>query len=130
MNLMKLSRLTGDTALEDHAVKLTTVFSSSILGIPHGYTMYLSGLDFAFGPSKEVVVSGPDSGRAIRLLNEMFIPSMVVHLYSDELVESVPYLKGMESGEETMFYVCSGFKCNMPTADVDTALELIEEKRG
>jgi uncharacterized protein YyaL (SSP411 family) len=129
MNQMRLSRLTGDTSLEMHAVMLTVAFSSSILGIPHGYTMFLSGLDFAFGPSKEIVVSGPDSGRVIRWINEKFLPNMVAHVYSDELAGSVPYLKGMEPTEETLVYVCSDFKCNLPTADMEKVLELLEEKR-
>ena len=129
MNQMRLSRLTGDTALEMHAVMLTVAFSSSILGIPHGYTMYLSGLDFAFGPSKEVVVSGPDSKRVIRWLDGQFLPNMVVQVYSDELAASVPYLDGMEPTEETLVYVCSGFKCNLPTGDMEKVLELLEEKR-
>ena len=130
MNQMRLSRLTGDTSLEIHAVMLTVAFSSSILGIPHGYTMYLSGLDFAFGPSKEVVVSGPDSGRVISWVNEKFLPNMVTHVYSDELAGSVPYLEGMEPTKETMVYVCSDFKCNLPTGDMEKVLELLEEKKG
>jgi uncharacterized protein len=129
MNQLRLSRLTGDTALEMHAVMLTVAFSSSILGIPHGYTMYLSGLDFAFGPSKEVVVSGPDSKRVIRWLDGQFLPNMVVQVYSDELAASVPYLDGMEPTKETLVYVCSGFKCNLPTGDMEKVLELLEEKR-
>lgn len=128
MNLMKLSRLTGDTSLEAHAVKLTDAFSSSILGIPHGYAMYLSGLDFAFGPSKEVVVSGPSSSEVISQINQRFIPSMVIHRYSKELTSSVNYLEGMELTEETMVYVCSGFKCNLPTSDIEKVLGLLEEK--
>ncbi len=129
MNQMRLSRLTGDIALEEHAVKLTDAFSSSILGIPHGYTMYLSGLDFAFGPSKEVVVSGPDSGRVIRWMDEKYLPNTVVHVYSEELATSIGYLEGMQPTEETLVYVCSGFKCNLPTSDMEKVLELLEEKR-
>jgi uncharacterized protein YyaL (SSP411 family) len=130
MNQVRLSKLTGDTSLEEHAVRLTDAFSSSILGIPHGYTMYLSGLDFALGPSREVVVSGPDPKRVTGLLNEMYVPNMVLHVYSEELVGSVPYIEGMDSGDETIVYVCTGFKCNLPTGDMEKVLELLEEKRG
>jgi uncharacterized protein YyaL (SSP411 family) len=129
MNQVRLSRLTGDTSLEEHAVRLTDYFSSSILGMPHGYTMYLSGLDFALGPSKEVVVSGPDSKQVTRSLNEIYIPSMVLHVYSEELAESVPYIENMDSGDETLVYVCTGFKCSLPTGDMEKVLELLAEKR-
>ena len=59
----------------------------------------------------------------------MFPHPVVVQVYSDELAASVPYLDGMEPTEETLVYVCSGFKCNLPTGDMEKVLELLEEKR-
>ena len=41
MNMMRLSRLTGNTSLEEEAAKLSRFFSSSVLGAPHAYSMLL-----------------------------------------------------------------------------------------
>ncbi|MFC1802912.1 thioredoxin domain-containing protein [Thermoproteota archaeon] len=59
-NLLRLSRLTGDTSLEEEARKISRHFSSRVLETPHAYTMFLTGLDFEFGPSTEVVLTGSD----------------------------------------------------------------------
>jgi len=127
MNLMKLSRLTGDTSFEEEAAKLLRFFSSTVLGAPHGYSMLLSGLDFAFGPSTEVVVSG-DVGEVIAQLDQRYLPSTVVHRYSEELETSVGYLAGMKPGDNTMVYVCTGFVCNLPTGDMEKVWEQLDEK--
>ena len=127
MNLMKLSRLTGDTSFEEEAAKLLRFFSSTVLGSPHGYSMLLSGLDFAFGPSTEVVVSG-DAGEVIAQLDQRYLPSTVVHRYSEELEASVGYLAGMKPGDETTVYVCTGFVCNLPTGDMEKVWEQLGEK--
>ncbi len=127
MNLMKLSRLTGDTSFEEEAAKLLRFFSSTVLGAPHGYSMLLSGLDFAFGPSTEVVVSG-DTGEVIAQLDQRYLPSTVVHRYSEELETSVGYLSGMTPGNDTMVYVCTGFVCNLPTGDMEKVWEQLGEK--
>jgi len=127
MNLMKLSRLTGDTSFEEEAAKLLRFFSSTVLGAPHGYSMLLSGLDFAFGPSTEVVVSG-DAGEIIAQLDQKYLPSTVVHRYSEELEASVGYLAGMKPGDDTMVYVCTGFVCNLPTGDMEKVWEQLGEK--
>jgi uncharacterized protein YyaL (SSP411 family) len=127
MNLMRLSRLTGDTSFEEEAAKLLRFFSSTVLGAPHGYSMLLSGLDFAFGPSTEVVVSG-DASEVIAQIDQRYLPSTVVHRYSEELEASVGYLAGMKPGDETMVYVCTGFVCNLPTGDMEKVWEQLGEK--
>ncbi len=128
MNQMRLSRLTGDISLEKHASRLTNVFSSTVLGVPNAYTMYLSGLDFAFGPSKEIVASGPDAPRMISKINKKYLPNTVTHVYSDDLVSTVSYIADMKPGEETLVYVCSGFKCNLPTGQIEKVWEMIEKE--
>jgi hypothetical protein len=130
MNLMRLSRLTGITSLEEEAARLSRFFSSTILGAPHGYSMLLSGLDFAFGPSTEVVVSGniDDTSGIISQLDQRYLPNTVIHRYSEELETSVGYLGGMKPGDDPMIYVCTGFVCNLPTGDLEKVWEQLGEK--
>lgn len=130
MNLMRLSKLSGDVSLEEEAVRLTRYFSSSVLGAPHAYTMLVSGLDFAFGPSNEVVVSGSEDEVAsiIAQLEERYLPNTVVHRYSESLASSISYLSGMASGDKTLVYVCTGFECSLPTGDMEKVWELLGKK--
>ena len=129
MNLMRLSRLTGNTSLEEEAAKLSRFFSSSILGAPHAYSMLLSGLDFAFGPSTEVVISGKNDeiNGIIAQLDQIYQPNMVVHRYSEELATLVEYISGMKPGDSPMIYVCTGFVCNLPTGNMEKVWEMLGE---
>ena len=130
MNLVRLSRLTGNTSREEEAAKLLRFFSASVLGAPHVYSMLLSGLDFAFGPSAEVVISGKndDAREIISQLDQRYMPSAVIHIYSEELAASVGYLAGMTPSDDTMVYVCTEFVCNLPTGDMEKVWEQLGEQ--
>ena len=129
MNMMRLSRLTGNTSLEEEATKLSRFFSSSVQGAPHAYSMLLSGLDFAFGPSTEIVVSGKkeEIRDIISQLDQRYLPNTVIHRYSMELAKSVEYISGMKPGDSPMIYVCTGFVCNLPTGNMEKVWELLGE---
>lgn len=128
-NLIRLSRLTGETELEKDAKQLSRFFSSRILGAPHAYSMFLSGLDFAFGPSSEVVLTGDNLDPIIRGLSDEYLPSTVTHIWTSELAEKIPYLKNINQTEKNKIYVCKGFVCNLPVDNITDALEQIKEKR-
>ena len=89
--------------------------------------MLLSGLDFAFGPSTEVVISG-DTREVIAQIDQRYLPSTVVHRYSEKLETSVGYLAGMKPRDDTMVYVCTGFVCNLPTSDMEKVWKQLGEK--
>lgn len=128
-NLIRLSRLNGDTELEEDAKRLSRFFSSRILGAPHAYSMFLSGLDFAFGPSSEVVLTGDNLDHIINGLSHEYLPSTVTHIWTSELAEKIPYLKNINQTEKPNIYVCKGFVCNLPVDNITDALEQIKEKR-
>ena len=129
-NMLRLSRLTGENKLEDEAKKLSRYFSSSVLGAPHAYSMFLSGLDFAFGPSTEVVLTGEAEKLAeiIEVFSGKYLPNTVTHVWSSELAESIPYLAELKQTKTPMIYVCKDFVCNLPTNNIEKALMRIEEK--
>ncbi len=130
-NLLRLSRLTGETRLEDHARRLSMFFSSSLLGQPIAYTMFLVGLDFAFGPSAELILTGnEDELRRFNLrLSDEYLPNTIVHVWSHRLAEKIPYLVDIKPGDIPLIYVCKEFVCKLPTNDIEIALELIHEKK-
>ena len=130
-NLLRLSRLTGETGLENEAGKLSRYFSSSILGQPHAYSMFLVGLDFAFGPTSEVILTGDEheTRKISSKISKEYLPNTVLHAWSKELAEKIPYLKEINPTETPMIYVCKGFVCNLPTENIETALEMINEKK-
>ena len=127
-NLLRLSRLTGDTNLEDEALRLSKFFSSNILGSPHAYSMFMVGLDFAFGPSTEVVLTGDreEIGEINMILSKEYLPRTVTHIWDPELAEKIPYLKDIEPSVPLVIYVCHNYKCSLPTNKIEEALEMLK----
>jgi len=88
LNLLRLARITGDTALEEKASALSQTFSRSVKQLPSSYTFFLTALDFAVGPSFEVVLVGNMDAthpqEMITALRSAYIPNKVVIFRADE----------------------------------------------
>jgi uncharacterized protein YyaL (SSP411 family) len=133
LNLLRISRITANTEYETLANELATAFSTTLNNSPISHTMFMAGLDFAIGPSYEIVITGkkgsPDTQKMIELLREQYIPNKVV-LFKDEnsvdITEIAPYTKSQKviNGMATS-YVCLNFVCKLPTTDPLKMLELI-----
>ncbi len=127
-NLLRLSRLTGDTSLKEDADKLSRYFSSNVLGASNAYAMFLVGLDFAFGPSTEVVLTGENLETFTEELSREFLPNTIIHVLTPELAEAIPYLAEIRATKNPMVYVCRDFVCNLPTDSVEKVMAMIREK--
>ncbi len=135
-NLLRLSRMTGKTSYEEKAYALLEGVGTQLEANPEGFTQLLCALDFALGPTHEVVIAGERSSQtANKLLGELrrrFIPNQVIILRepADEgIVELCPYTRDMGSnGREALVYVCSNFSCNMPTDSIVGVLKQLDEK--
>lgn len=135
LNLMRLGRLTARPELEEKADFIGRAFAEEINHHPQGYTAMLQALDFAFGPSFEVVIAGKsdrkDTRKLITALNREFIPNKVVVLNSDEFADIrnlAPYTANqpVQDGKATA-YVCKNYSCNLPTHSADKMLELLSQ---
>ena len=134
MNLQKLSRITADTKYETLSGELATAFSATLNSSPISHTMFMSGLDFAVGPSYEIVITGTkdaeDTQKMISALRGKYIPNKVVLLKDEnsvDITEIAPYTKAQKgiNGSATS-YVCLNFICKLPTTDPQKMLELLE----
>jgi uncharacterized protein YyaL (SSP411 family) len=136
LNLLRLARLTANTHLEDRAMEIGRAFSKAVKQFPSGYTQFLVALDFAIGPSYEVVIVGnaeaDDTKEMLKALRNRFIPNKVTLFrptdmkspHIDKLAEYIKYQVGLD-GKATA-YVCTNFACKEPTTKVDKMLELIK----
>jgi uncharacterized protein YyaL (SSP411 family) len=137
MNLLRLARLSGRQDLEEKAKRLAEAFSPEVGGHPSMYTEFLRGLDFALGPSREVVVVGkweaPDSRELLRVLRGHYLPNTVTLFKpSDEprtaekLERLAPFTKEMGvGGGHAAAYVCSGGACHRPVSSAAELLDLL-----
>jgi uncharacterized protein YyaL (SSP411 family) len=135
LNLLRLSRLTGDPALEEKAAATGQAFSTHIKQIPSAYTQFLVSADFAAGPSHEVVIVGernhPGTLGMIKALQSVYAPNKVVILKpsdepSSEIENLAPFVKDYPAHDgKPMAYVCVSNACRQPTADVEEMIRLM-----
>jgi uncharacterized protein YyaL (SSP411 family) len=137
LNLLKLARMTANRELDRTAHRIAEAFGPEVKTRPISHTMFLNGLDFAIGPSVEVVLAGhrnsADTGDMMRALDSRFDPSKVVLLREEStagaLAAVAPFTASqpMVEGRATA-YVCVGHACALPTTDPREMLDIIREK--
>ena len=137
MNLLRLGRLTGETGLEDRADRIIKAFAQDVGQYPSAHTHFLMGLDWAMGPTREiVVVKGPDGGAGAEMVTAVhrtFLPRRVVMVKdtgdSQDLAGLAPLVRAMEpvDGVDT-FFLCQGYACQTPLTEVsDVEAELSDQ---
>ena len=137
MNMLKLSRITGDVKWADLAEKTIRAFSEDIHRTPTGYTLMLSAFLFDTNKSKEIVIVGNGKNdKTIKFINAIrseYAPHKVLLLKDTSLNDN--QLKQLANWTSTQYsidemptaYICKNFACNQPTNDLKTALTLLNE---
>ncbi len=137
LNLIRLSRINGNTSFENMAWMLARRFSGNVVKYPSAYTGFMCALDFALGPSYEVVIAGnkdaADTEIMLKSLRSNFIPDKVVILndtgQSDGIKDIAPFIRYQTSIEgRATAYVCSHEHCESPTTQPERMLELLNAK--
>jgi len=137
MNMVKLTRITGNTKWAELAEKTMRAFSEDVNRMPTGYTLMLTGFMFDTQNSKEIVIVGDSRNRnTIKFLHTIrtsYAPHKVL-LFKDTSVSEnrLEQLANWTSTQNSIngkptAYVCKNFACNQPTADIQTALSFINE---
>jgi len=135
LNLIRISRISGDVSYEIAADKLVRAFSGNVSRAPSAHTALLSGLDFALGPSFEIVLAGTRGAadlNALRVaLADHFVPNKVV-LFRPAADASPPVTKiaaftkpQVAIGNKATAYVCTNYRCKLPTTDPAAMVKLL-----
>ncbi len=122
MNLIRLHRLTGNDQFEKKAERMIKTFSGAIKTSPSAYTQFLSGLDFYFGPSKEILIVGDNEeeiNEYVKILNKNYIPNKVIIYKKNSEQAILSDLAGYTSSYsaidgKTAVYLCEDFNCKLP----------------
>ena len=140
MNALRLSRITGNAGIREKAEEIYRAFCTPVYEMPSAFTQFLCGLDFALGPSSEVIIAGDinreDTREMIRTLRESFVPNKVVVFLPDgpsrqDIDGIAPYLKSYscDNGRATA-YVCSNYSCSLATSDPAEMIALLMKCNG
>jgi len=137
MNLLWLSRLTGDGRWADRAQQMVRAFAGSVSQQPSAFTGFLCSLDFALRPGKDIVIAGDrgaeDTRRLLSALNLKFSPNQVAQLKSGDnasrlakfagYTDGLQFLKGQASA-----HVCVGSACQESVSDVQSLIDRLSAK--
>ncbi len=127
MNFLRLARLTGDEDLSEQADAVFGAFGGDVSRSPSGTTELMLALDFAVGPSHEVVIVGdrgsPDTRALLSELRAGFLPNKVVLFRpageaDPAIARLAPFVSPQQAlGGKATAYVCRDFTCEAPTND-------------
>jgi uncharacterized protein YyaL (SSP411 family) len=130
-NLLRLARLSGESSFEDYAAKLLKSFSEEVKGQPLGHMFMLLGLEFALGPTFNVVLAGNpadnDTLGMLAALRKNYLPNLTVTMWTPEkAMLAVPSAVYEKIDGKATAYVCRDHTCMPPTNNVEKTLELLK----
>ncbi|MCX9012240.1 MAG: thioredoxin domain-containing protein [Candidatus Methanoperedens sp.] len=136
LNLLRLGRMTANPELERMAAEIGQAFSQIVYQAPYAHTQLMAAVDFAIGPSSEVVIAGDleadDTKAMLEALEREFIPDKVVifrpgKIEEPEILQLAEYARYMFSTDgKATAYVCRNYSCRTPTIYAERMLELLK----
>ncbi|URZ14367.1 thioredoxin domain-containing protein [Clostridium felsineum] len=133
LNLIRLSRLTGNYDLENKCLELLEAFNEEIEDFPIQYSFSLLSILFLQNKSKEIVlVSSCDDSKSKEFLN-------IINEKYNPLSTFIYYIKGDKSLENTCsfisdyitidnkptVYICENFSCKHPITNINDLKKLL-----
>jgi len=134
INLLLLSRLTGDAQIEDRAQAQIRAFAGTVKSQPSAFTYFLCALDFALRPGEEIVITGepqaPDTRELLAALNRNFTPNKVAIVKTEQNAAQLNKFAGYTDGLEVIrdqatAHVCRNGSCTGSTTDTQNMLDRI-----
>jgi uncharacterized protein YyaL (SSP411 family) len=138
LNLLWLSRLTGEPRWAETADRLVRAFAGTVDRQPSAFTFFLCGLDFALRPGQDIVIAGesgsPDAARLLSALNLSFAPNQVAQLKSGDNASQLARFAGYTDGLQLIkgqaaAHLCVGSACKESVTDVEGLIERILGKK-
>jgi uncharacterized protein YyaL (SSP411 family) len=136
LNLLRLSRITGNSDLEEKASGVSRAFARNIGQIPSAYSQLMVALEFLAGSPFEIVVAGkpgaPDVKRMLDSVRQAFLPNRILLFRPQgaaggKITKLAPYTRDMKAeGGRATAYVCRNFACAQPVHTIDEMLGLLQ----
>ncbi len=135
LNGLRLSRVTGDVDLERAADNVGSAVAE-LNAQPASHAFMMTAVDFAVGPSLEVVIAGErdgtDTDQLVSTFRQLYAPNAVALLRSPgtgdaPLIGLAPFTEFQiaQNGRATA-YVCERQTCQAPTSDPETMVRHIQ----
>jgi uncharacterized protein YyaL (SSP411 family) len=131
MNLLRLSRMTNNTAFREAAERTFAAFGTRLSHAPVAVPQMLAACEFALGEPREIIFAG-ENGSAplnalLRELRNRFVPNRVIMRADPQLAGWVPGIEAMTApAGRAAVYVCRNYACQLPVSEPAQFAELIQ----
>ncbi len=134
LNLLRLSRLTGEPKFENRITKLFSTFSRQIKEAPTGYTFAVHAFQVSKSELVEVLITTPEMNSVIEKPLEMcrdHVPlGSAILVKTPELAAELqkvsPFTEHYKIDDLLMVYVCKNFTCEAPVHTISKLKKLLE----
>jgi uncharacterized protein YyaL (SSP411 family) len=134
LNLLMISRLTGDPKWEERARAQARAFSGTVKSQPSAFTYFLCALDFAQSPGQDIIITGEpqamDTRELLTALNLNYTPNKLAMVKSDRNAERLANFAGYTDGLQVVngqatAHVCRNGACTGSTTDTQAMVDRI-----
>lgn len=125
LNMIRLSRITGDEKLEEMAQRQLEVFSGSIASIPSSHSVFLMALLYSQTGGKSVVIAGDKEDASVKAMlseiNNRYLPytttALNINAEQYKLVDN-----------KAAAYICQNYSCSQPVTEIEELKTLLDFK--
>ncbi|MBI4394582.1 MAG: thioredoxin domain-containing protein [Candidatus Omnitrophica bacterium] len=136
LSLLRLGRLLVNRDFENRAQKTLESFSKELTQYPSGYSQMMVALDFAIGPSREIVIAGDERDPKVqvfrRTIDSQFLPNQVMIFRptaggAQKKIELLsPFTKNQNMlNQQATVYVCKNYVCDLPITETEQLRNLL-----
>jgi uncharacterized protein len=125
LNMIRLSRITGDEKLEEMAQRQLEVFSGSIASIPSSHSVFLMAVLYSQIGGKSVVIVGDKEDTSAKAMlaeiNNRYLPftttALNINAEQYKLVDN-----------KSAAYICQNYSCSQPVTEIQELISLLDYK--
>jgi uncharacterized protein YyaL (SSP411 family) len=139
MNLLRLWQMTDRREWRERADAIFKAQAGPLMRSGAMVPQLAAAVGFSLSKPKQIVIAGEagadDTRAMLQLVHERFIPNKIVVLADggpgqSQIARWLPFIKSMDrrDGKATM-YLCEDYACKLPTSDLQTAADLLDESR-
>ncbi|KGN00805.1 thioredoxin domain-containing protein [Clostridium botulinum] len=130
MNLIKLSKITGDNTLAEKAYKMIEGFGGNITESLQSHSIFLIAYMSYIRPSRQIIIAAEKEDEVfkdmIRETNKRFMPFTTMRLNDGDLEDVIPFIKNeRKMDNKTTAYICENFSCNRPVDNIEDFIKLL-----
>lgn len=126
MNMIRLSRLSGKTELEDYADKIGQAFSADLIRSGASICHSMQSIQFLNADPEEITFRTDSSKQEplLKLIRNQFTPFKVLHMITEENHKELTAIADYTATQKKVddkptLYICRNFTCEQPVNDLE-----------